>query len=459
LRVGGGQLQQALQKIAQAERRPIESLEARRDLENQKIQLFQKFKDTFSGLNSSIRELTGFNSLKDFKVSLGDGEVLVDVTIDRDKAVTGSYSIEIEETAKRSSMISNGFKNPDAKTLGIGFVMVHAPDGEKFEVFVDHKDSSLNGVARLINGVPNAPIQATTIKDVSDPKEPWRLILTSKEDGFEKGVRFPEFYFLDGKERFWIDDRREAENALVKIDDYPIELEGNSITNFIQGVNLNIKQARKGQPFTLTITEDHEVVSGKIKNMIDEINKVLGFINEQNRVDDRSDTRATFSGDSGLQSIEFRLRNLFHEGFMIGHSNDDRRLVFMHELGVQFNKEGSLDFDENRFNQAVEKDFDGVAQAISGEFGFARQMSEVINGYTRPFDGFLAIREQGLQNRIRQIDRDIENQERLFEQRVSSIQSRFARMEGAMAQMQQQQQQMGAMLGSGGGNVISQLMG
>ena len=458
--MGGGQFQQAIKQIMEAESQPVRQLEARKSREESRLKLFQEFKTKFASLEKSIADVSSFSKLRELKVDLGDGQNNVSVTVDKEKAQAGSYSIQIDDLAARTSVISNGFEDPDEKILGIGFVVMNLENGDSAEIFVDEEHGSLRGVANAINSRENSPVRASVIKDATDADEPWKLILTAKKEGLQNQIDFPEFYFLDGSSDLYIDDEKESKNAIVSIDGFPIELESNDIPDFLPGMNMHLKQAKPGQPFTITVSEDHQKVAGKVKALVDQMNQVLQFIVQQNTIDAKSDTRNTFAGDSGLQNIEFRLRNLMHEGFPAGNpETGDFRLVHMNQLGIEFDKTGVLTFKEEKFTKALEKDFEGIAQGISGAMGFAFQLRNVVGNYTRPGDGLLSMREQGLRNRVTEIDRQIENKTRHLERRQQSLTEQFSRLQSSLAGMQQQQQYLSAAMGGGGGNVISQLMG
>ncbi len=204
-------------------------------------------------------------------------------------------------------------------------------------------------------------------------------------------------------------------------------------------------------------------MGAKVKGLVDQVNGILEFINKQNQVDEKSDTKTTFTGDTSLQSIEYRIRNILHEGFPVWDNKEnpeEYRLVFLNEVGIEFEKNGMLAFKEEKFNKALQKDFAGIAEGITGEHGFAIQLRQIIANYTRPGSGLLSTREQGLKNRIRKIDDDIANKERRLEQRTQAITERFSRLQSTLSAMQQQQQYLAsAMPSAGGGNLLAQLMG
>jgi flagellar hook-associated protein 2 len=460
--VGGGQFKAAIKQIMEAERQPLRQLEAKKATEESKLKVFQEFKNKFTGLDKAIDEISGFRKMREFKVDLGDGANIATVTIDKDKVQPGSYQLQVDELAARTSVISSGFENPDETIFGLGFIVMKLENGETSEVFVDESNSSLRGIASLINSTPSSPIRAAVIQDAGNSAQPWKLILTGKKDGAENRIDFPEFYFMDGSRDFYIKDQRDARNSVIRLNGFEFEQTSNDINEFLPGVNLHLKQAKPDQPFTLTISEDIQKVGGKVKAMVDQLNGILGFINKQNAIDASTDTRNTLAGDTGLQSIEFRIRNLLHEGFPMGdpEENEDVPLLFLGQIGIEFDKAGTISFKEDRFNKMLEKNFEGMAEAISGKYGFAYQLKELMAGYTRAGSGTLAIREQGFRNRMKDIDRQIDDRARRLEKREQTLTDQFARLESSMANMQKQQQYLSATLpGAGGGGLIGQLLG
>lgn len=459
--MGGGQFKQALKAIIEAESQPVRNLEARKAREEARLKLFQEFKGKFSGIDKAIQEVGSFKKMRELKVDLGDGANVASVTVDKERAHVGAYEVEIEQLAGRTSVMSNGFESADDPVLGLGYVVMQGASGQTIEIFVDEEKSSLRGVAELVNAHPDSPVRASVVQDMSQPDAPWKIIFAAKKEGEANQISFPDLYFLDGTQDFYVDYDHEAQNALIRVDGFPIEAAGNTIQDFMPGVNLTLKQARPGQPITINITEDLQKVSGKVKNMVDQLNGVLDFILQQNKVDQTTDTRNTFTGDTSLQTIEFRIRNLMHEGFPVYDTTGEiTHIVHMNEIGIEFDKTGRLGFKEERFTKMMEKDFEGISQAISGEMGFASQLRTVMTNYTAG-GGLLATREQGLKSRIRDIDAQIENKTRLIEKKTQALTEQFSRLQGSLSNLQRQQQYMAAALpgAGGGGNMIAQLLG
>lgn len=458
--MGGGQFKQAVKAIIEAEGQPIRQLEAHKAKEQARLKLFQEFKSKFSGMDKAISDLSDFQKFRELKVDLGDGATQASVTVDKNKAQPGSYSIQIDQLAARTSIISNGFSDPDEKSLGLGYVVFNMPNGDSKEILIDEDKASLRGMATAINS-SDSPLRASVIKDMSDPENPWKLIMTAKKDGGENQIDVPELYFMDGDKDISFDNKKEAKNAQVQIDGFPVELGSNEIADFLPGVNLHLKQAKADSPFNLSITEDTQKMTGKVKGLVDGMNEILGFISKQNSVDAGTDTSASFAGDTSLQNVEYRLRNLMQEAFPSG-SEDKGNFHWIHlnELGVEFDKTGKLNFKEDKFQKALETNFDAISEGITGEHGLAVQLKETISSYTQAGTGLLGIRERGINDRIRDMDRQIDEKTKRLDVRQQNLTDQFARLEGTLADMQRQ----GAALnslggGGGGGNIVSQLLG
>ena len=406
--VGGGQFKQVVQQLIEAERQPIKQLEARKKNENAKMTLFQEFKTKFTGFEKTLNEFSDFRKFRELKVDLGDGENAIAVTVDKERAEPGTYTLAIEQLATRTSVISNSFKNPDEPVLGSGFIVVDGPEGS-MEIYVDAKNASLRGIADALNKDAKSLVQASVVQDQTDPDAPWRLIIGGKTAGANNQLNIPEFYFLDGNTDFYFEDDREADNAILTLDGFEIEAPTNELKEFLTGVNVQLKQARPGQPVTFTISEDYKKIAGKVKGLVDQVNGILDFINKQNQVDDKTDTKTMFTGDSSLQSIEYRIRNILHEGFPVDDPSADNgyRYKFLNQIGISFNKTGTIEFNEEKFEKTLQDDYKGVAESITGENGFGNQMKSIVADFTRTGTGMLHTRDNSIRQRIKKIDDDI----------------------------------------------------
>ncbi len=448
-----------MQQLIEFEGQPIKAMQGRKVKEEMRMKLFQEFKSKFSGLDKALNEMGTFRKLRELKVDLGDGANQLSVTVDKDRAETGKYQLEVDQLASRTSLMTNGVEDPNETIFGPGTIRIEQENGETTVINVSDSESSLRGISSLINSESKSPIRASVIKDASQPNAPYRLVMTAKGEGASNQVLPPEFSF-EGAGEINVEDQHDAQNATLSLDGFEISAENNDINDFLPGVNLHLKQAMPGHTITLNISEDYQKISAKVKTVVEQLNQVLSFIVKQNTVDEKSDTSTTFAGDISLHSIEFQLRNAIHEGYIAGDPEDSNaKVIHLTELGIEFDRAGSLSFKEDKFNKFLEKNFTEIGQAISGDDGLANRLKGVLDSYTRIGSGILSIKEQGIRQRIKQIDEQIENKTRLVEAKRQQIIDQFSKLESSLGNLQRQQQQLSASLGGGGGGTVAQLLG
>ncbi|HEX4926136.1 MAG TPA: flagellar filament capping protein FliD, partial [Bdellovibrionales bacterium] len=228
------------------------------------------------------------------------------------------------------------------------------------------------------------------------------------------------------------------------------EIPENQIKDLIPGVTLDLRQASPGRPINVSVKEDREVVSGKIKTFVDAANAVLGFIQKQNQLNEKTDTSSTLGGDSLLRTVETNLRRLFQDS-QPGVQGNIRSLS---QLGIAFTRNGLLEFKEDKFNSILAKQTDEVRQFFAGD-GFAtgfipavrRTVSTMVDGNF----GSVGQRKQALTGRIRDADQRIENMEKHLQRKEQNLRRQFANLEQTMARIKSQGAYIQQRLGGGNG--------
>lgn len=444
--VGGGKFKQFVKELVNAERQPIRLVEARKAKEQDRLKLVQEFVGKVKKLPEAYRELDNFRKFRELKADWPDKDIL-DVAIDKDVAETGEYQLEVMQLAGRHSMMSNGYENADDE-VGVGYFTYDLPNGDTKSVWIGPGNNTLKGLVNAINSEKGLGVQASMINDGSGGDEPWRVIVHAKKSGVDQDIVYPDFYFLDGDFRFYADDERASQNAIVKFNGFEIMSQNNKF-EILPGVTLDLKQAKEDFEFSLNITEDIAKISAKVKALVDSINGVLSFVNDQNKLDAKSDTSRTLGGDTSLQTIESRLRNLLFQAFPVDEDDEDA-VLRLTDAGIQFEKTGLLVFKEDKFKKVLSENFEYMSQLFAGEGNFIQQLKFVSDGFLAQETGTVTIREKGIRDRIRQMDDDIARKERNMERREQQLKRQFSQLEGLMGNMQGQQQYLQQALGSPG---------
>ncbi|MCP4913845.1 MAG: flagellar filament capping protein FliD [Oligoflexia bacterium] len=428
-----------VKQIIEAEKIPLKKMEGRKGKIKDKQALVDELTALMKEVRSNVLANGNARSLKELKVDTNND--IVDVTVDKNVAGNGNYQFEVVSLAQKSSAMSSGFADKDESYLGVGFIQYFLPNGESREIYVDSDNSSLNGIAKMINKDSDNGLNATVIDDGSGSENPYRLLLSLSETGDGQRAEFPYFYFVDGEDDFYLEQEREAKDAVVKIDGFEVEVPENTVKDLIPGMTIDLKKAKPGEEFSIQVGEDKDAVTGKINDFVDSINKVLGFIKEQNNLDENTDTSRTLGGDIILQTIEGRVRNAVFQD--VETSDGFKRLS---DIGITFQRDGLLAVDQKKFEAVLAKNYNIVSEVLVGRFredgtkskGFIDNFGEFAKQALKFPDGILTTRKSGLQSKIDQIDRRIEQRQRIINQKEKNLKDKFARLEGTISRIQAQ---------------------
>lgn len=455
--INSGLPKDIVQQIMAAEKIPLKNMETKKGKISDKKSLVNELTQLVENLRGSVTKNGNARSLRELKVDYNND--IVNISADKNIAQPASYQFEVVQLAQKSSAMSSGFADKDESYIGVGYIQYTLPNGDNREIYVDSDNSSLTKVAKLINKDSQSGLRASVINDGSGSDTPYRLILSLEKTGDENLAEFPYFYFVDGEDDFFIEFEREAQDAKVKLDGFDIELPENKTSDLIPGINIDLKKAKPGEEFTISVKEDTDAISSKIKDLVDQLNSVFKFVRDQNTMDENTDTTRTLGGDIMLQNLESRLRSTIFSSVETKFGN-----FRFGDLGATFQKDGSLQFDDKTFKSKLDENYEMVAQVLTGwiredgvkSAGFVDKLSDTVSSMLRFPDGLLQSRKRSLDSNIDQIDRRIAQKERLLQQKEQNLKDKFARLEGTISRIKGQGAGVAA-IGGGAADPVAQL--
>tara|TARA_Y100000590_G_scaffold469529_1_gene657981 strand:- start:433859 stop:435247 length:1389 start_codon:yes stop_codon:yes gene_type:complete len=428
-----------VKQIVEAEKIPIKKMEGRKGKVKAKQDLVSDLVKRMEDMRALLNTNADDRSLKELQANYNDK--IVGVTMDKNKAKPGSHQIEVVQLAQKSSAMTSGFEDKEESYIGVGYIQYYLPNGESREIYVDSENATLSGVAKLINNTPDAGMTAKVIDDGTGTDSPYRLIVSLADTGDDNKAEFPYFYFVDGENDFYLEKEREAQDAVIKVDGFEVQLPENKAKDIIDGVTVDLKKAVPGEEFTLQVSEDIGKISEKISDMVDKINSVLSFIKEQNTLDENSDTSRTLGGDFILQTIEGRLRSAMFKNILTEEGY--RRAG---DIGITFQRDGLLKLDSKKFDNMLSSNYTVVSQVLTGFVseetgnspGLVDNLKDAVSETLKTPGGILRSRQRSLRNNISQIDRRIQQKQRVIERKEKNLKDKFARLEGTISKIKNQ---------------------
>lgn len=435
-------------QIINAEKIPVKNLEVKKTKQEDLLKLVNDLESKIGDITKNLTELVGTRGFMDAKLVSGDPNI-VDGSVDPNHAATGEYSIEVMQLAQKPGAMSNGFPDKDRTEMGVGYIKFETPEGTK-QVYISG-NTTIDSVAKQINAA-NVGLRAMVIDDRRDLENRYRLLVTGLATGTDKGVEFPRVYLLDGDQDFYFDKSKVAQNAKIKLDGFELELPENVNKDLIPGITLDFKQAAPGREVRVSVKEDLEIISGKIKSFVDAYNGALSWIQGQHKLQKGASGRESLGplgGDSLLRNIESRLRRIIQSP----QYGIDSPIQRVQELGIEFNRNGTLNFSQEKFNQTLTGNPRAVAAFLRGDgfnTGFVSTVKREIDALMSGQFGALAQRKRGIQGRVDQLNRQIENKERQIEKREEFLRKKFSDLESKMSKINSQGAAIGSMAAGAG---------
>jgi flagellar hook-associated protein 2 len=272
-------------------------------------------------------------------------------------------------SSKDGSQILVGGTNPAAAGLSAGSAGSYL-DGASFSqdgaqasgtVTLDAGDQSLQGIRDAINKA-NIGVTATIVSDGSD--NPYHLVLTSNKTGEKSAMKIsvdgvdgqpadPAIAALLGHDPGGVQALTQtsaAQDTLLNMNGIDIRSSSTTVTDAVQGVSLDI--AGVGNT-TLNVTRDTAAVSTAVNEFVKAYNDLNKTISSLAGYNAETKTAGVLQGDASVRSIQSQLRR------QLGTAVEGLggKLTTLSQVGITFQKDGSLAVDSTKLNKAVTENF------------------------------------------------------------------------------------------------------
>ncbi|MEX1091454.1 MAG: flagellar filament capping protein FliD [Phycisphaeraceae bacterium] len=289
--------------------------------------------------------------------------------------------------------------------------------------------------------------KASIINDGSQGS-PYRLALTAGKSG-----RAGAFVFDDGGLNMGATNLVEAHDAVVfygsanAANAIPIVSTSNTLTNVVPGVTIDLRNTST-TPVELVISRDDSAVTKGAESLVTAFNSLIDTLNKHDAYDSETKQRGLLLGDSTVARVRSTLYSLVN-----ARSSDlTGRYNSLSQVGITVGSGAKLQFNAEKFNQALATDRDAVVALFSFKetqtddqgvvtttaAGVGVRFNEAIKRLTDTTNGVLQTRTESI-NREIQLDNDriTRHDEQLAAKRLR-LQTQFTAMEKVLSQLQSQ---------------------
>jgi len=403
------------------ERQPLNRLESdKRGLEAQ-LSAFGRLKSALTSFQDALDDLKSLDAFEVYKAESSD-ETAFTATANS-SAATGFNDIQVVRLAEAHKMGSVSIPDTGSTALGSGGdQMTITVNGTSFSV--DGGGMTLSQFRDAINEAPdNAGVSATIISENSGSH---RLVLTSTETGNENAMSL-SFTGSLGADLGLTDINPSTDlDAELLVDGlYKITRSSNTIDDAIAGITLNLLGETAGN-VQLNVSRDTDSVTESVQAFVDAFNEL------KTTFDSLAGEGDELEADSTLRSIENQVQAIFNtvpSGLTTGLSS-------LSEVGVSFQRDGTLSLDSDDLESAINTDFAGMAELFAhDDQGYLFRLDGLIDRFVQA-EGLIDVRQDGLNSRIDVTDQRIADMEYRLEIREQRLRNQFTLLDTLMGELQ-----------------------
>ncbi|WP_409523836.1 flagellar filament capping protein FliD [Nitrincola sp. MINF-07-Sa-05] len=404
-----------------------EALKARQSNITSQLSAFGRLKSAMTAFQTTLNDLRKETNFQHRSATLSNDKYFSISTTA--KATPGQFSVEVQRLAEPQKLITQaGAFATGATEVGTGSLDITS-GSDSFTVNIGDGSKTLAGIRDAINASKDNDSVNASIVNVDDGfgGTEARLILTARNTGLDNVITVvandadagngPN----EGLNRLSsanLVEQQAAADALILVDGLSATRSSNSISDVIEGVTLDLKEAELGKETIVTIDIDKKQIGDNVQKFVDAYNALRGVMKDLS-----GNEKSVLLGDSTLRTLSIQLRNEISSP--VATAESDNNILSL--VGVTIDKDGRMSLDRTKLDKELDANPGSIASLFASEDGVASRLYETVQNYTQA-GGLLENRTKGLDARMKSANA---HEERL-DRREENLFTRLTRQYNAM---------------------------
>jgi flagellar hook-associated protein 2 len=375
-------------QLMTVERQPINKLNAQEASYQTRLSAYGSIKGAVANFQTAMQGLGSASKFTNLDAIPSDDTILSATA--SSIAVAGTYSLEVTSLAQAQNLVAAGQSSSTAAigdgtatTVTFDFGTINGgtldPITKKYtgvtsfgsngngtkSITIDSSNNSLQGIRDAIN-TAKMGVTATIINDGG--ASPYRLALSSDSNGVSNSLKITvsgdatvtNLLAHDPAATQNLSENVTAKNADFKVNGVSVSKTSNSVSDVIQGVTLNLKKIT-ATPTTVTVAHDNASISNSISGFVKAYNDLAKTLKDISAYNPATKQAAILQGDSTVRSLQSQLRNMLGSP-VTGASGT---LTTLSQIGISFQKDGSLGLDNAKLNSAIANNVNDIASLFA----------------------------------------------------------------------------------------------
>jgi flagellar hook-associated protein 2 len=404
------QLQDILDQLREVDEQAITAKSTRVDEIQGQLDEFTVVKNKLLTMKGHALDLTLNSSFLGRTVSNSNEDVLGITVIDG--AEVQSASITVDQLAAKSTFqLTTGVESASTVLFEADTTIGYQVGGTAVTLDVP-AGTTLTALATLINEDDTNPGITASVIDSGETGAAYRLILQADTTG--EANRISNITGLTMTELQGATPG--SLNAKITVDGIVYQRQTNTITDVLAGVTLDLKGTGNT---SVSIASDYAKVRDAMTGLVESYNDVVQEINTHVAYDEDTKKFGVLAGTT-VRGVVFALQEFMNT---VVKADATGAITSMHNVGMVFNRDGTLSLDTEVLDAALADNIDGVQAFFLGDQdqkieGFADLVNERLRALTS-VSGLLKTEENAAQDRIDglrlQIERDTERLDKKYE--------------------------------------------
>ncbi|MGS3174773.1 flagellar filament capping protein FliD [Aeromonas sanarellii] len=404
---------------------------------------------TLSGVGQLKSAIASYvTTLKDMAKTDAFNKRAVNITQDKDNPIlkveskagasNGQYNITVNKLAT-TSKFEGTFDSSTTPLVTEDGTLTFTAGDKKFNVEVKVGDSLQTIRKKINNNGDNFGLTANII-NTADGKA--KLVMDSGVSGTGKDLQITGSTVSMTSFAASLTKTQSASNAEITVDGSPLSSDTNTFDGTIMGLKVTVlRESDKdtdgnAKSNKVDVTTDKDGIKSMIKSFIDGYNTLVSkadALGKRNSIvaGQSQDDGGALAGDSVTRSVVNQMSSI-----LIAPSDNSNVFDTIFQLGIKMDNKGVLSLDSEKFDEALDKNFEQVVAIFGGEKGVAGQLATSLEDYSKT-GGLLAQREDSLNSDLRTLAQKESDATEQLVKYEASLRARYGGLDTLLAKMNQ----------------------
>lgn len=404
--IGSGlDVESIITKLMTTEQGPLNLVTKQKTAVQSKVSAYGTLKSSLSTFQTALKALsdvTKFNT----QAAISSDTTVVSAT-SNGNATIGSYSLLVRQLAQQQKValpgVASVYTPIGTGTMTISFgtydgttnTFASNADKSAKSLTITSANNTLSGIRDAINA-GDLGVSASIVNDGQTN----RLVITSKDSGAANSIKISvndsDGNNLDttGLSQFAYDptlaagagknlsELQTAKSAIVDIDGVTVTKPSNTVTDALEGLTVNLLKIQPGTTVNLTVSRDQTTVEKSITDFVKAFNDINTSLRNLTKYDPTGQANGVLLSDATVRSISTQIK-----ATLSGALSSNGTISSLNQIGVSFQKDGSLTLDSTKLKAAIQSNPDSIAgvfasvgKATDGQISVISQTSNTKAG-------------------------------------------------------------------------------